>query len=87
LQASGGLGIGISTTLSAEWLLGSAIGWRGPWGTTYPPNLRLTESDARGLYADIRSLGPEGERMPTALPPEEESTTPFFSLVPVRPGG
>ncbi len=24
------------------WLLGSAVGWRGPWGTTYPPNLRLS---------------------------------------------
>ena len=24
------------------WLLGSPVGWRGPWGTTYPPNLRLT---------------------------------------------
>lgn len=22
------------------WLTGSALGWRGPWGTTYPPNLR-----------------------------------------------
>ena len=27
----------------AEWLLGSGqFGFRGPWGTTYPPNLRLT---------------------------------------------
>lgn len=25
----------------SKWLLGSSIGWRGPWGTTYPPNLRL----------------------------------------------
>jgi mono/diheme cytochrome c family protein len=23
------------------WLAGSELGWRGPWGTTYPPNLRL----------------------------------------------
>lgn len=23
------------------WLTGSILGWRGPWGTTYPPNLRL----------------------------------------------
>jgi mono/diheme cytochrome c family protein len=33
------------------WLVGSTdMGWRGPWGTTYPPNLRLfvggmTEND------------------------------------------
>jgi hypothetical protein len=25
----------------SEWLKGSALGWRGPWGTTYPTNLRL----------------------------------------------
>ncbi len=25
-----------------EWLLGDAVGWNGPWGTTYPANLRLT---------------------------------------------
>jgi hypothetical protein len=23
------------------WLTGSSFGWRGPWGTTYAPNLRL----------------------------------------------
>jgi mono/diheme cytochrome c family protein len=23
-----------------KWLTGDALGWRGPWGTTYPPNLR-----------------------------------------------
>jgi len=25
----------------SEWLTGSPIGWRGPWGTTYASNLRL----------------------------------------------
>ncbi len=25
-----------------DWLAGSFLGWRGPWGTTYPANLRLT---------------------------------------------
>jgi mono/diheme cytochrome c family protein len=24
-----------------QWLTGDALGWRGPWGTTYPTNLRL----------------------------------------------
>jgi mono/diheme cytochrome c family protein len=24
-----------------EWLTGDALGWNGPWGTTYPINLRL----------------------------------------------
>lgn len=25
----------------AQWLVGDQVGWRGPWGTTYPSNLRL----------------------------------------------
>jgi mono/diheme cytochrome c family protein len=25
----------------AQWLTGDKLGWRGPWGTTYPANLRL----------------------------------------------
>ena len=25
----------------SQWLTGDALGWQGPWGTTYPPNLRL----------------------------------------------
>jgi len=25
----------------SDWLTGSPVGWRGPWGTTYPSNLRL----------------------------------------------
>jgi hypothetical protein len=24
-----------------QWLTGDSIGWQGPWGTTYPSNLRL----------------------------------------------
>ena len=24
-----------------QWLTGDKLGWRGPWGTTYPTNLRL----------------------------------------------
>ncbi len=29
----------------AEWLTGDALGWRGPWGTTYATNLRLYFQD------------------------------------------
>lgn len=29
----------------SEWLTGSPIGWRGPWGTTYAQNLRLRVKD------------------------------------------
>jgi mono/diheme cytochrome c family protein len=28
-------------TPEALWLTGSTFGWRGPWGTTYAPNLRI----------------------------------------------
>ena len=24
----------------SQWLMGDKLGWRGPWGTTYPANLR-----------------------------------------------
>jgi mono/diheme cytochrome c family protein len=25
-----------------DWLVGDQVGWQGPWGTTYPSNLRLS---------------------------------------------
>ncbi|MDH3280463.1 MAG: cytochrome C [Gammaproteobacteria bacterium] len=28
----------------AQWLTGDTLGWRGPWGTTYPANLRKSLS-------------------------------------------
>ena len=28
----------------AQWLMGDALGWQGPWGTTFAPNLRLSLS-------------------------------------------
>lgn len=35
-----GFGVSEGTTPESEWLLGDSLGNRGPWGTTYPPNLR-----------------------------------------------
>lgn len=29
------------TLPESRWLVGDRVGWQGPWGTTYPPNLRL----------------------------------------------
>ena len=29
----------------SQWLTGDALGWSGPWGTTYPTNLRLYMQD------------------------------------------
>jgi mono/diheme cytochrome c family protein len=28
----------------SEWLKGDRVGWKGPWGTTYAPNLRISLS-------------------------------------------
>lgn len=98
------------------WLAGSSLGWQGPWGTTYPPNLRLrvqewtedqfvqtlherkalppmpwsgvnrmSEQDARAVYQYIKSLGPIGNPAPVAVPPGQEPTTPYLSLVPIQP--
>ncbi len=42
------------------WLTGDALGWNGPWGTTYPTNLRLWmrgRSEANWL-ATARSFQP-----------------------------
>lgn len=45
----------------AEWLTGSPLGWRGPWGTTYAPNLRLS---AQRVTADsFMALG-RSQRLP-----------------------
>jgi mono/diheme cytochrome c family protein len=36
-----GYAAGDGKVAEREWLTGDRLGWRGPWGTTYPPNLRL----------------------------------------------
>jgi mono/diheme cytochrome c family protein len=100
----------------SEWLTGVPVGWRGPWGTTYGANLRLSVQDAdeatwvkmmhvrgarppmpwsslqtmsqedlRAVYQYIKSLGPKGERMPAAVGPGQEPTTPYLSMMPVEP--
>lgn len=97
----------------SDWLTGSALGWQGPWGTTYPANLRMTaqnltedqwvemlktrqgmppmpwpsvnglrESDAKAMYAYIKSLGPKGERAPLAVAPGIMPKTPYLSMLP-----
>ena len=38
---SPGYAISDGATSEDTWLTGDALGWRGPWGTTYPSNLRL----------------------------------------------
>jgi mono/diheme cytochrome c family protein len=40
-----------------EWLKGDAVGFRGPWGTTYPSNLRryFAALSENAFIADVRS--------------------------------
>jgi len=53
----------------SQWLLGSSVGFQGPWGTSYPANLRLAAAryDEAGFIARARS---------ELLPP-----MPWFNLV------
>src|SRR5690606_24283632 len=41
----------------SEWLQGSVVGWKGPWGTTYPINLRnfMQRMDEQQWLAFARS--------------------------------
>jgi mono/diheme cytochrome c family protein len=48
----------------AKWLTGSALGWRGPWGTTYAPNIRLTAKDMTAEQFMARVRGPLRPPMP-----------------------
>ena len=36
-----GYGLSGGKVPESQWLVGDGVGWQGPWGTTYPANLRL----------------------------------------------
>jgi mono/diheme cytochrome c family protein len=50
-------------TPEAQWLTGSPVGWRGPWGTTYPSNLRLI-ADGMDEDAFVKMLHTRKDRPP-----------------------
>jgi mono/diheme cytochrome c family protein len=52
-----------------DWLLGDRLGFRGPWGTTYPANLRLTMSKMT-----------ESDWMKTAQTMKLRPPMPWFAL-------
>jgi len=54
------------------WLTGDALGWRGPWGTTYASNLRLV---AKGMT---------GEQFMTLARSELRPPMPWFNLRDMR---
>lgn len=53
----------------ADWLTGDALGWNGPWGTTYPTNLRLY----------VASLG-EAQWLQRARSIQPRPPMPWFNL-------
>ena len=47
----------------SQWMLGDSLGWQGPWGTTYAPNLRislsqLTEAEWVAFARNLQSRPP-----------------------------
>ena len=46
------------------WLTGSSLGWNGPWGTTYPPNLRLVAQTLTEQQWLIHARTPRRPPMP-----------------------
>lgn len=46
-----------------DWLIGDSVGWRGPWGTTYPTNLRsriasMSENDWVAFAKTLKTRPP-----------------------------
>lgn len=48
----------------SEWLTGSAMGFQGPWGTTYPANLRLLAQNMTEAQWIARARAPMRPPMP-----------------------
>jgi mono/diheme cytochrome c family protein len=56
-------------TPQKDWLTGGVVGWRGPWGTTYPTNLRL-------YFQEIT----EGQWVQVAKEMQRRPPMPYYSL-------
>lgn len=48
----------------SEWLTGNGLGFQGPWGTTYPANLRLLAQDMTEAQWLARARAPMRPPMP-----------------------
>lgn len=99
-----------------QWLIGDSVGWKGPWGTSYPSNLRriaanmkendwvsyirnlrsrppmpyfgvnqMTDVDLRSIFRYIRSLGDHPNKVPVALAPNVEPSTPYINMDVILP--
>ena len=49
----------------SEWMTGDSMGWQGPWGTTYPANLRLLVSSMTEQQWLVRARQPMRPPMPS----------------------
>lgn len=49
----------------ADWLTGDATGWQGPWGTTYPANLRILFQQMDEATWLVRARQPMRPPMPS----------------------
>jgi len=48
----------------SEWLTGNNVGFQGPWGTTYPANLRLVVSNMSEQQWLVHARAPKRPPMP-----------------------
>ena len=58
---TGGYALANGAIDESKWLTGDALGWRGPWGTTYAANLRLSaagKSEAEFVALSRSALRP-----------------------------
>lgn len=53
------------STPEAQWLTGSPVGFNGPWGTTYPSNLRLVAQSMTEQQWLAHTRSPMRPPMPT----------------------
>ena len=64
-----GYGMSGGKVPESQWLVGDALGWQGPWGTTYPANLRL-------YFQDLS----EAQWLKTAKTLKTRPPMPWFTL-------
>lgn len=73
------------------WLTGDTLGWNGPWGTTYPPNLRLhmqTLTEAQWLEeARTREMRPPMPWYVLRMMPDEDLRALYAYIHSAGPAG
>jgi hypothetical protein len=74
-----------------DWLVGTQLGWQGPWGTTYPRNLRLlvqnTTEDAFVQMLHTRKALPPMPWMNVNRMSEQDARALYKFIHSLGPGG